>query len=476
MTELRIKSPYRPRESLRHIHRDDTQFITIVAHRGCGKTHFAINDLIDGMLIEGKPTDMGLYLAPWKNQAKGNTWAWFKQYLSHIPKDISFADGYKLFFNESETKVILPTGGTIYLAGADDPDALRGRHWKHVVVDEVADMPQNIWTEILRPAVTISKGKVRFIGTPKGDDEFKKMYDRGLGHDPIFYNWKSYMITDEDSGLISDQERLQLLAELGEEVYNQEYRCHFNTASEGTFYGRSFKNLVEQNRVGTGNRFDYNPNFPVTVSFDLGVADLTTMWFTQLVDGELVHIDYYQNNEQNAEFYAQILAARGYRYDEHIIPHDGSKRTWGIGDSSIQSFEAALLKHKVTGYTKICPKIDVIIGINATRSALSISRFNAAKCELGIKALMNYRKKYNSKNGMYEESPTKSTNNHAADAFRYMALAFKKTNLHDMKSNIHRIDNPLVLGMLDKYNPFKQSKEIKTIIKDPNKKDGWFSG
>lgn len=460
---LRVKSPYAPRSFLNHIHKDPHQFVTLVCHRGAGKTVFAINDLIDGMLLDGKSTDSAAYIAPYKNQAKRNVWKMFKHYLSHIPQDLVFDGGFKLFLHDTDSRIELPNGSTIYILGADDPDSLRGLHFKQLVIDEVASMPSNFWTEVIRPTVTITKGKVKFIGTPQGDDLFKAMYDRGLGTDPLFDNWKSYMVTADDSGLLTEKEKAQLKSEMGEEHYNQEYNCSFKTANEGTFYGRSFKNLQEQNRIG---KFEWNQNLPVTATFDIGVKDLTAIWFTQVVDKELVHIDYYQNTEENADFYVQILKARGYKFNELILPHDASKRTWGVGRSAVQDFEEAMRKHKLSGRVIIEPKFDVMTGINAVRSALSISKFNAARCELGIKALMNYRKKYNSKDGRYEESPIKSVYNHAADAFRYMAVAMKDItkDTQNIKVMDNKNYNPLLIK--DTYNPFQvYDKDEVNIIK-----------
>jgi len=43
------------------------------------------------------------------------------------------------------------------LFGADNPDSLRGLKFRDVVFDEYAQQPSNIFTEIVRPALSDTK-------------------------------------------------------------------------------------------------------------------------------------------------------------------------------------------------------------------------------------------------------------------------------------------------------------------------------
>ena len=61
--------------------------------------------------------------------------------------------------------------------GADNPDALRGPYLDGVVLDEFADMKPEVWYEVVRPMLADRQGWATFIGTPKGKNEFWRLYE-----------------------------------------------------------------------------------------------------------------------------------------------------------------------------------------------------------------------------------------------------------------------------------------------------------
>ena len=85
--------------------------------------------------------------------------------------------------NESELRVDLVNGSMIRLYGADNPDALRGPYLDGVVLDEFADMKPEVWHEVVRPMLADRRGWATFIGTPKGKNEFYRLYQNALKDD-----------------------------------------------------------------------------------------------------------------------------------------------------------------------------------------------------------------------------------------------------------------------------------------------------
>jgi hypothetical protein len=72
---------------------------------------------------------------------------------------------------------------------------------------------------------------------------------------------------------------------------------------------------------------------------------------------------------------------------------------------------------------EIVPQQDVADGINAVRLMLSKCWFDADKCERGIEALKQYRREWDGKRQVWRERPLHDWASHAADAFRYGAMA-----------------------------------------------------
>jgi hypothetical protein len=51
-----------------------------------------------------------------------------------------------------------PNESQVRLYGADNADSLRGIYLDGVVLDEYADMDPRLWSEVLRPALSIAAG------------------------------------------------------------------------------------------------------------------------------------------------------------------------------------------------------------------------------------------------------------------------------------------------------------------------------
>jgi hypothetical protein len=72
--------------------------------------------------------------------------------------------------NEQEKQLALVSGGTIDFWSLDNPDSIRGRHYKRFVINEAAFVPdlENIFDLVIRPTLIDLKGGADFAGTPKG--------------------------------------------------------------------------------------------------------------------------------------------------------------------------------------------------------------------------------------------------------------------------------------------------------------------
>ena len=172
MSEITI--PYTPRPLQRALHdlAEHIRFLVVVAHRQWGKTTFAVNECIHTVLSTGRPRPQAAYIAPFRIQAKNVAWEALKFFCRTIP-------GHEC--NETELRVDFPEtlgGGRILLAGADNPDALRGMYFDTVILDEFAFMAPRTWGEILRPTLSSRGGRAIFIGTPYGPNHFKTIFQQ----------------------------------------------------------------------------------------------------------------------------------------------------------------------------------------------------------------------------------------------------------------------------------------------------------
>jgi phage terminase large subunit-like protein len=165
--QKRVKIRYKPCDQFRPFHSRKQRWSALVCHRRAGKTVATLNDLIRGAVNECKHEGRYAFIFPQRNQAKDTAWRYLRRYAEPLLAKPP---------NESDLRVDLVNGSMIRLYGADNPDALRGPYLDGVVLDEFADMKPEVWHEVVRPMLADRKGWATFIGTPKGKNEFWKIY------------------------------------------------------------------------------------------------------------------------------------------------------------------------------------------------------------------------------------------------------------------------------------------------------------
>src|SRR5262249_44943541 len=100
--------------------------------------------------------------------------------------------------HESELRIDLVNGGRISCCGAENGDALRGIYLDDAVLDEAADMAPAFWPTVVRPTLSDRGGRALFIGTPRGRNEFFRIYEAART-DPT---WTALMLRARDTGFI----------------------------------------------------------------------------------------------------------------------------------------------------------------------------------------------------------------------------------------------------------------------------------
>jgi phage terminase large subunit len=394
--------PYYPRSVWRPFHQSDARWRVAVAHRRAGKTVALINECIKGAWTCKLPNPRFTYVAPFLNQSKAIAWDYLKHYSSPLGAT----------FNEAELRADLPNGGRIRLFGADNPQALRGLYHDGVILDEFGDMDPAVWTEVIRPALSDRHGWAAFAGTPRGKNEFYNLRNRGLKGDA---DWRTWILKASETGLLNAADLKDARDSMDEATYAREYECDFDASIEGAYYAKEMAQADTDKRIC---RVPIDPIVKVDTWWDLGIDDATAIWFVQDVGQERRMIDYIEVSGEGLPQIVRRLEAKGYRYGQHILPHDAEARELGTGVSRVETLEALGVRD-----VTIIPAQNVADGVNAARLMLSRCWFDAERCERGIEALKQYRREWDGKRQVWRERPLHDWASHAADAFRYGALS-----------------------------------------------------
>src|SRR3546814_10870600 len=80
--------------------------------------------------------------------------------------------------------------------------------------------------------------------------------------------------------------------------------------------------MREARKTGRITKVPHQTGALVHTWWDLGMDDMTAIWFVQRIGRELHVIDYYEANNEGLAHYAKALQDRGYLYGAHISPHD----------------------------------------------------------------------------------------------------------------------------------------------------------
>jgi hypothetical protein len=370
------------------------RFKVVIAGRRFGKTHLSVRELCKAARMPDKEV---WYVAPTYKQAKMIV---FKKLRKKL-QDLRWVSK----INETNMSFELKNGSTISLKGADNYDSLRGVGLDYLVMDEFADIDEEAWTETLRPTLADKMGKALFIGTPKGMNWAKDLYDLAQEYPE---EWASFQYTTEQGGNVSITEIEAARRSLDARTFNQEFRATFETFSGRIFYAFDRKHNVKAytdplpKELHLGLDFNIDP-----MSAVIGVKAGNTMHI----------IDEFKIFGSNTE---ELVEEVKTRYPGHTIiaypdPAGAQRKTSAGGRTDHTILRTA-------GFTVKAPHAHNAVrdGINAVNAKLLSSSgfttlFFDPKCKYAIECL----EKQTYKEGT--SIPDKDSGfDHMNDALRYM--------------------------------------------------------
>jgi hypothetical protein len=407
-----ISTGYKPRPIQAELHQKAKRFNVLVAHRRLGKSIWAVNEVIDVLLQCPHKHPQGVYMAPYREQAKKVVWQYFKDYTKMIP-------GMKP--NEAELRIDIPRQDDvvkIYVMGCDNPVSFEGLYFDIAVLDEYGRIAPSVWSTQIRATLADRKGKAIFLGTPKGQNDFYKKYMLALkrmkeGNE----EWFAAMYKASETGVLPQEELDSMKEEMDEDEFEQEMECSFNAGITGAFYKRQLKEARDSGRITI---VPHDPNLEVYTYWDLGISDTMVIWFVQQHMGRKHVIDYFEDSGMEISYYAKMLKEKPYVYAEHVLPHDARARELQSGVSRVRALEDLGIRP-----CRVLERLPVYDGISAVRQLFPTCWFDAEKCEKGLNALQNYVKSWDVRNKTFSSQPHHNWASHSADGFRCFAMGVR---------------------------------------------------
>lgn len=363
-----------------------------------------VNDLIGRAIQCPLPHPRYAYIAPYLGQGKEIAWDYLKRYARPILADK----------NEGELWVQLINGARIRVHGADNPDRLRGGYLDGAVCDEYGDWRPSVWGEVIRPMLSDRLGWATFIGTPKGKNDFHRIYSEA----ELSSEWYAGRFRASRTGIIPQSELDAARRDMTPEQYEQEYECSFDAAIIGAYYGRE---VAEAERAGRVCQIPTERGLPIQAAWDLGIHDSTAVWIFQVAGSEIRVLDYVETQGKSLPETLSVIEARGWRQRIDWLPHDAKVRELGSGKTRIETLQALGCKD-----IRLVSDHGVMDGIQAARLTLAATWFEIRTTGDGLEALRQYRSNYDERLKIFGDKPRHDWSSHAADAYRYLAMAWRE--------------------------------------------------
>lgn len=409
-----ITIPYAPRRWANNLHSASTRWIVLVLHRRAGKTTAVLNHLQrDCIRI---PESQFAYIGPTYKQSKRVAWDIVKKISRDIPG---------VQYNESELTVKYPNGSKLILVGSDNPDSLRGLALWGVGFDEYSQQPSNIFSEIISKALADHLGYAIFFGTPKGKNEFYRIYKAALSNPEWTTVFKTIddSLRDEEGDTINnlrtaleDDKRLVAQGLMTEDEFHQEWYCSFEAAIKGAYYATQLADARKQGRI---KLVPYDPALKVHMVSDLGVGPNFATGFYQRVAGETRMIDYWEgDNKDGIPQAVKGAKDKPYVYGKWFLPHDAKAASIDTGKTRVQTIKELWPNIELV----VIPRLSVDDGIARGRIMFSHLWIDETNCQKFLDHIAQYRQEWDENKGMFKEKPLHDFTSHAADVHRGAAV------------------------------------------------------
>lgn len=189
----------------------------------------------------------------------------------------------------------------------------------------------------------------------------------------------------------------------------------------GAIYEKELAAAISEGRVGP--HVVHAKSRGVVVTFDLGRADMTSLWFWQQFGMEHHAIDFYENCGFGFDHYLQVIQDKRYQISGLWLPHDALQQHLAAAKSiRAQAKEA----YPTKGIVRVVPRVSNIgLRINAARQLFPRIYINDVTGAQGIKSLGHYQYSVNEETGQRSPNPLHNWASHAADSFGNYAMALK---------------------------------------------------
>lgn len=204
----------------------ESKYVSIAGGRRTGKTWEARNWILDSLI--SRENSSGL----WFDTIQGNIEKYVQRYFRPVLKPLWDT---LVTWDRQKQILHLPNDSYLDFASAQKPENAEGFAYDYVMVNEAGIIfkKPEIWLNTLQPMTKDAIG-VRFVGTPKGRNQFFNLYQQG---EQGLSGYESHRLPAWESKYWEQSQLDQIKDTTPVHIFNQEYGADFIEGDSAVFVG-----------------------------------------------------------------------------------------------------------------------------------------------------------------------------------------------------------------------------------------------
>ena len=451
-----------------------------VIHRQAGKTEFGARAIIDFLFRYKKyKNPKALVTMRTADQAFFYYFQRIHDQLCKLPEAVYMKRGGK----DTGIRIYLhrPHIGdtaSVIFAGIGNAPALKGGTYDFMVLDEMGLYPQAHWEEIFEPMIDARKGKAILTSTMQGRNHFFHILELAKKEEAAGSDYYSHInIPWQNSSVLTQKEIDQKIR--GAKATGKYYK--FLQEYENDPDAAAVDEAPFAMKVATANkdgRFAITEKHPViqdssyvNVSVDIGKKGnmATWVWKQDPVDNSIIVFGYDDQYDGLKELVQSLYHKYKNTYTNIniIFPFDVQQPSMLEGKTHLEQLQRFItdthIYRRVTLHS--LPKVSVKEAVWSRGLAFwDRCYFDYNACLAGISKLSGVRFQKTKSDGIITfAKPIDNGNQHAADAFLYMAAAVEENLQYRGRTDAREYQYQLNPGRKDYRNAANQAKYYKRV-------------
>lgn len=329
---------YSPHPKQLEFHNSKARYRIAALGRQAGKSTMCLNELM--RCAWEKPNTRYWFVSPTYDQAK-------TQYR-RCAGMLSSCWQVLRKKNQTELRLKLINESDIAFKSGEVFENLRGDTLNGVVIDEVRQQKTGLWTTVIRPMLTTTKGWAAFVSTPNGFDDFYDLFETAK-YDTSD-TWWHMQAPSTANPLFTEEEYATAKREMSEAEFDQEINAQFRDLQAGSAYVNFSKdNLSTTCPFLEGGKL-YSPYLPVGLAMDFNLSPMAWTLMQQRV-GDFYAFDSIFLKRSHTQEAAKELVGRLKRLDLRANP-----QVVLAGDATSKSGQRAAAG--ASDYIVVCQALD----------------------------------------------------------------------------------------------------------------------